>query len=426
MNIPPELKKITQYIRRAEELDNDKRRPESRIVAYYCREFAVLTGIPFASSSSDAKTCLSSILNQLEKEKPAISQFSRKEAEFLIRKFANDVFTKADNEDRTGVATRTTARTFYAAASFFEILQQFGESESQEEDKNKRVYCKWKATDILKAIKEGRNVVPGGYGELEETHKQLQFTTIAPPEDYTTSILAAAPESASSAIPEDEERNFSQVARASPTFSSSSMNGSKLSTASVADRNNTTTPTAASPRPSSLMESLSSICVGPTPDSPPSSASTMPSSSSAPPVTILSPPPFVPPTSSPSVPNDSSTNFFSGAINKIASKVNSINSTKKSTTQGISKDDIADSLEFTIFALKCLQDHDADLASVRLRAALECLGKSDVSCPSSSTNHTTHKEVEVHVQKAIKSLKSNDVPEAEKRLKQALEELSVK
>jgi len=32
----------------------------------------------------------------------------------------------------------------------------------------------------------------------------------------------------------------------------------------------------------------------------------------------------------------------------------------------------------------------------------------------------------VHVQKAIKSLKSNDVPEAEKRLKQALEELSVK
>ena len=378
MNIPPELKKITQYIRRAEELDNDKTRPESRIVAYYCREFAVLTGIPFASSSSDAKACLSSILNQLEKEKPAISQFSRKEAEFLIRKFANDVFTKADNEDRTGAATRTTARTFYAAASFFEILQQFGESESQEEDKNKRVYCKWKATDILKAIKEGRNVVPGGYGELEETHKQLQFTTVAPPEDCTPSITAAAPESASSAVPEENERNFSPLIRASPTFSSPSMNGSKLSTTSVADTNNITTPTVASPRPSSsLMESISSICLGPTPDSPPSSDSTMPpSSSSAPPVTILSPPPFVPPTSSPSTPNVSNnTSFFSGAINKISSKVNSISSTKKPTTQGISKDDIADSLEYTIFALKCLQEHDVDLASVRLRAALECLGK---------------------------------------------------
>ena len=38
LKIPPELKKVTQYIRRAEELDKEQTKPESRLVAYYCRQ----------------------------------------------------------------------------------------------------------------------------------------------------------------------------------------------------------------------------------------------------------------------------------------------------------------------------------------------------------------------------------------------------
>ena len=41
LEIPPELKKCTQFIRRAEELDKDKSRPESRLVAFYCRQVSL-------------------------------------------------------------------------------------------------------------------------------------------------------------------------------------------------------------------------------------------------------------------------------------------------------------------------------------------------------------------------------------------------
>jgi len=57
---------------------------------------------------------------------------------------------------------------FRFAAVFLEILEQFEDPEA-EEHKQKRLYAKWKATEILKAIKEGRDIVPGGYGEQVET-----------------------------------------------------------------------------------------------------------------------------------------------------------------------------------------------------------------------------------------------------------------
>merc|ERR1711937_522416 len=65
----------------------------------------------------------------------------------------------------------------YAAASFLEILQQFyqdnDDSEEVAEQKKKSVYCKWKSTEILRAIKEGRTPTPGGYGE-ESVEKKAE------------------------------------------------------------------------------------------------------------------------------------------------------------------------------------------------------------------------------------------------------------
>ena len=178
LSIPAELKKITPYVRRAEELDKDKAKPESRLVAYYCRQFAVHTGIPFATSSVECKTCLGDILNDLEKEKAAMGAFTRDESKFLCRAFVDKIFDKADAEDRAGMATKTTAKTFYAAATFFEILQQFydeaDDSEEREEERKRTIYCKWKATDILKAIKEGRQPTTGGYGEQAEEEESSE------------------------------------------------------------------------------------------------------------------------------------------------------------------------------------------------------------------------------------------------------------
>lgn len=173
--IPPELKKISAYIRRAEELDRDKA-PESRLLAFYCRQYAVHVGIPL-SKSQPAKVCLGHILENLEAEKPAMDNFTREEAAFLCRQFANKVFDKANAEDRMGLANQGTAKTFYAASTFLQILEQFyddsDESEDRAEDRKRIVFAKWKSTDILKAIKEGRTPKPGGFGEgLEEDDEE--------------------------------------------------------------------------------------------------------------------------------------------------------------------------------------------------------------------------------------------------------------
>jgi vacuolar protein sorting-associated protein VTA1 len=175
--VPPELKKIAPYIKRAEELDKDKSSPESRLVAYYLRQYAVQLGIPLSGSAPAAKTCLGHILGDLEKEKPVMAQFKREEASFLCRKFAVAIFDKADSEDRAGMSNKDTAKTFYAAQSFLQMLEQFKpeneenaeQSEQAAEDKKRILYSKWKATEILKAIKEGRTPTPGGFGEEDAT-----------------------------------------------------------------------------------------------------------------------------------------------------------------------------------------------------------------------------------------------------------------
>lgn len=104
-----------------------------------------------------------------------MSTFSKSEHWAICRKMADRVFDKADGEDRSGMADKDTAKTFYAAGTFYEILQQFYEGKNDEdeskekieEEEQKRLYCKWKATEILNAIKEGREPIPGGYQQQQ-------------------------------------------------------------------------------------------------------------------------------------------------------------------------------------------------------------------------------------------------------------------
>eukprot|EP01035_Chromulina_nebulosa_P019473 gene19473-25355_t len=96
----------------------------------------------------------------LEKEKLSITTTKEQNA-ITCENFAHSVFNRADDEDRNSIPTKVTAKIYYSAITFFEILEQFGELDNEIKEKLK--YSKWRTTEILNAIKEGRQPTPGGF-----------------------------------------------------------------------------------------------------------------------------------------------------------------------------------------------------------------------------------------------------------------------
>ncbi|KAL4280625.1 hypothetical protein GQ457_03G022900 [Hibiscus cannabinus] len=151
-NEPAKL--LLPYLQRADELQK-----HDPLVAYYCRLFAMEKGlkIPNSERTKTTSSLLVSLMNQLEKDKKTVKLGP--EDNLHLEGFALNVFSKADKQDRAGRADLNTAKTFYAASIFFEIINQFGPLQPDLEQKQK--YAVWKAADIRKAIKEGRKPVPG-------------------------------------------------------------------------------------------------------------------------------------------------------------------------------------------------------------------------------------------------------------------------
>ncbi|KAK7276891.1 hypothetical protein RIF29_18037 [Crotalaria pallida] len=151
-NEPAKL--LLPYLQRADELQ--KHEP---LVAYYCRLYAMERGlkIPQNERTKTTNALLVSLMKQLEKDKKSIQLGP--EDNLYLEGFALNVFGKADKQDRAGRADLNTAKTFYAASIFFEILNQFGALQPDLEQKQK--YAVWKAADIRKAMKEGRKPIAG-------------------------------------------------------------------------------------------------------------------------------------------------------------------------------------------------------------------------------------------------------------------------
>ncbi|KAM7250859.1 hypothetical protein ACFE04_022742 [Oxalis oulophora] len=147
-------KHLLPYLQRADELQK-----HDPLVAYYCRLYAMEKGlkIPANERTKTTNSLLVSLMNQLEKDKKSITLSP--DDGLHLEGFALNVFAKADKQDRAGRADLSTAKTFYAASIFFEIVNQFGPLQPDLEQKQK--YAVWKAADIRKAVKEGRKPVPG-------------------------------------------------------------------------------------------------------------------------------------------------------------------------------------------------------------------------------------------------------------------------
>ncbi|KAL8505491.1 hypothetical protein ACS0TY_016660 [Phlomoides rotata] len=155
------VKLLLPYLQRADELQ--KHEP---LLAYYCRLYAMERGLKIHQKerTKTSNALLVSLMNQLEKDKKSVDLGP--DDHLHVEGFALNVFTKADNQDRAGRADLNTAKTFYAASIFLEILNQFGQLQPDLEQKHK--YAEWKAADIRKALKEGRKPLPGPPGGDED------------------------------------------------------------------------------------------------------------------------------------------------------------------------------------------------------------------------------------------------------------------
>ncbi|KAL8033491.1 hypothetical protein ABFX02_13G162400 [Erythranthe guttata] len=158
-NEPAKL--LLPYLQRADELQ--KLEP---LVSYYCRLYAMERGlkIPQSDRTKTTNALLVSLMKQLEKDKKSLKLGP--DDHLHVEGFASNVFARADKQDRAGRADLNTAKTFYAASIFFEILNQFGQLQPDLEEKQK--YAVWKAADIRKAVKEGRKPIPGPPGGDED------------------------------------------------------------------------------------------------------------------------------------------------------------------------------------------------------------------------------------------------------------------
>jgi vacuolar protein sorting-associated protein VTA1 len=343
LSIPPDLKKITPYVRRAEELDKDQSSPESRLVAYYSRQYAVKLGIPLASSSPEAKTCLGQLLEDLETEKAAMDNFTWDEAAFLCRKFSNKVFDKADGEDRMGMANKNTAKAFYAAASFLQILEQFYDkddtSEAPTEDRKRIIYAKWKATEILRAIKEGRTPVSGGYGEEEEDEEEEEGEE-EDAEQEGGEKKEDAPMVETVTVDDDDEDSVDPPVEAAP-------------------------PALPDEESEEEQEDGTEVQLGAPPSYPSPPTSFDPPKVDRPPVSYSFPPPVAPPPALPPAAPSAPPAKKSGGMFGFGKKKG----------EKITKAQLADAVELTRFALASLEDRDGELGAERLQQALDALGR---------------------------------------------------
>ncbi|KAK7694961.1 hypothetical protein QCA50_002149 [Cerrena zonata] len=183
--VPPQLKSLSAYIQRADEL-----KVQDPVIAYWCTYHAAQIGISYTGKDHTTNVFLGSLLDVLERMKRELASHDaiRDEnvASAYVENFALKVFSAADNEDRAGKATRATAKRFLAAANFLEVLSVFNQAVSDDilpgESSNaeKIKYAKWKAADIAKAYREGRKPTPGSVMEELPTSPEAIVEHVVP------------------------------------------------------------------------------------------------------------------------------------------------------------------------------------------------------------------------------------------------------
>ncbi|KAG5652066.1 hypothetical protein H0H81_006421 [Sphagnurus paluster] len=191
------LKPISPYLQRAHEL-----RIQDPVMAYWCAYNAAQIGVSLKAKDPASRDVLFALLSTLERLKREIGPNDAVDIESVsssyVENFALRNFALADNEDRAGSTTRSTAKKFLASAQFLEVLKIFPQTEVSELTQEKIKYAKWKAADIAKAFREGRKPTPGpvgsGFQEDVDTTPPASPKTVNAPSRPSEALFAPQPQ----------------------------------------------------------------------------------------------------------------------------------------------------------------------------------------------------------------------------------------
>jgi len=156
--IPQALKipEVSRFINRSNQLRN-----HDPAIAYWCEYRAInqIVSRRLHDGDPEATAYAGALMESLETTKAEHSTneaiVDNDVARAYVEQFAQDIFGKAERAMRADKATRQTADTFDAAATFFELLREWGDLEPEWAQKIK--FAKWNAARILKAIREGKD-----------------------------------------------------------------------------------------------------------------------------------------------------------------------------------------------------------------------------------------------------------------------------
>uniref|UniRef100_A0A8C6CPF5 Vacuolar protein sorting-associated protein VTA1 homolog n=1 Tax=Moschus moschiferus TaxID=68415 RepID=A0A8C6CPF5_MOSMO len=163
--LPPQFKSIQHHLRTAQE--HDKRDP---VVAYYCRLYAMQTGMKIDSKTPECRKFLSRLMDQLEALKKQLGDNEAITQEIVgsahLENYALKMFLYADNEDRAGRFHKNMIKSFYTASLLIDVITVFGEL--TDENVKHRKYARWKATYIHNCLKNGETPQAGPVGIEED------------------------------------------------------------------------------------------------------------------------------------------------------------------------------------------------------------------------------------------------------------------
>ncbi|KAI8055208.1 Vta1 like-domain-containing protein [Syncephalis plumigaleata] len=179
MSIPADLKFISPFLTKGNEMQT-----HDAVIAYFCNVYAAQLAVEKGVTDTESRAFLIGLLERLEQvRKGSIGGHEALEnktvSKAYVEQFALNIFKRADDEDRAAKSNANTARSFQAASVFLETCSTFGELDEDIAQKIK--YAKWRALEIIKAIKSGQPVRPVESADTSTSTDNEIFTVTALP-----------------------------------------------------------------------------------------------------------------------------------------------------------------------------------------------------------------------------------------------------